>query len=268
MQLEAVTVCVNYADFLQEVASHNLAVLDRWLIVTDPRDIATREVCRKFGLEVILSEDHKRDAKSTPSDNFNKGRMIERGLLMLSADSWRVHMDCDIVLPNVTRHVLRAAHLDESKLYGADRFMVHGAAQWDALKASGWMMHVDGWRAEFPKGYEVGSRWVSGSQGYAPCGFFQLWHADEDEPNGVRVKPYPHAHNNACRTDIQHSLRWDRRKRELLPELIVAHLDSLDGLPMGANWSGRTTPSFRQKGSTGRHHHHPHHHHHHHHYGR
>lgn len=39
------------------------------------------------------------------------------------------------------------------------------------------------------------------------------------------------------------ALQWDRRKRALIPELLVAHLES-EAAPTGANWEGRTTARF------------------------
>ena len=76
-----------------------------------------------------------------------------------------------------------------------------------------------------------------------PIGFFQLWHSSEDQFRGARVKPYPVQHNDACRTDVQHALQWDRRKRELLAEMLVVHLES-EPAKLGANWAGRTTRRF------------------------
>ena len=119
MKIEAVTVCVGYADFLAETAKHNAGLLDDWLIVTSADDEETREVCRRLSLRTLISEDHRRGG-----DTFAKGRLIERGLQLLSADGWRLHLDADVVLPTRFRQLAGAAHLDPSKIYGCDRVMV------------------------------------------------------------------------------------------------------------------------------------------------
>lgn len=237
MNLEAVTVCVNYADFLAAVAPHNIPILNRWVIVTTDDDPATREVCRRFGLECLTTNEHKRDGE------FSKGRLVERGLQHLSADGWRIHMDADIVLPFQTRRLLEIAHLDEKKIYGADRVMIQSWAQWMRFKNSGWLTLANHCAVNFPAGIQVGTRWADTSSGYCPIGFFQLWHSDVDLWRGVRARRYPVAHNDACRTDTQHSLQWDRRQRELLAELIVVHLES-EPAKLGANWRGRKTIPF------------------------
>jgi len=98
-------------------------------------------------------------------------------------------------------------------------------------------------RMRWPEGLAVGARWVNQMTGWNAIGFFQLWHSSQDEWQGARIKPYPHLHNSACRGDVQHSLQWDRPKRELLPEIIAVHLES-QLAKLGANWKGRKTRPF------------------------
>ncbi len=242
MRIEAVTVCVGYADFLAETARYNAGQLDRWVIVTSESDEQTREVCRIHDLETVLSEDHQRTAGGIGGGAFNKGRMIDRGLEKLSMGQWRLHMDADIVLPGQFRRMLEAAHLDTAKLYGCDRLMVRTAEQWSQLLRSGWLNHTH-CSVNFPRGIEIGTRWGLASTGYVPIGFFQLWHGDADEWRGRRHRTYPAHHGDACRSDVQHSLQWDRRLRELLPEIVVVHLES-EAAGLGANWNGRRTKPF------------------------
>ena len=241
LKIEAVTVCVNYADFLAEVAPFNIPHLHRWLIVTTEDDLLTREVCRRLGLECLVTSEHTREG------GFSKGRLIERGLQHLSAEGWRLHMDADIVLPFQTQRLLQIAHLDEKKIYGCDRIMIHSWQKWQSFKASGWLTLANSCAVNFPAGIQVGTRWTDSVAGFCPIGFFQLWHSDQDLWRGVRAKRYPILHNDSCRTDTQHALQWDRRQRELLPELIVTHLES-EAAPLGANWKGRTTKPLNASG--------------------
>lgn len=241
-RIEAITVCVNYADFLYETAKINRGLFDHWIIVTEAADMATREVCRKFNLSCLLSEDAKRHGK----DSFNKGLLIERGLKHLSDQGWRLHIDADIALPNDFRQRLESAHLHEHTIYGVDRLMVRSFEAWKKLHASGYLnggQYDYFCRTNAHREFELGTRWCHPSQGFVPIGFFQLWHSSEDEWRGVRTKPYPSRHGTACRTDVQHALQWDRRNRSLIPEIFAVHLES-EIAKMGANWNGRTTVQF------------------------
>jgi hypothetical protein len=242
MRIETITVCVGYADFLAETARCNAGLFDRWIIVTSPDDEQTREVCRIHDLETVLSADHRRVAGGLGGGVFNKGRLIDRGLQHCSHDAWRLHLDADIALPQQFRRMLDSADLDEQKMYGCDRLMVRSWEQWQSLLKSGWLNHTH-CSVNVPRGVDIGTRWALASTGYVPIGFFQLWHGDADEWRGRRIRPYPIHHGDACRTDVQHSLQWDRRQRELLPEIIAVHLES-QVCKLGANWNGRTTPRF------------------------
>lgn len=259
--IEALTVCYGYGDFLGETAKTNAGLLDRWLIVTSEDDEETREVCRIHDLETLLSNDHARDP-----GGFAKGRMIDRGLQHLSENQWRLHLDADIVLPTQFRRMIDGAHLDTRKIYGCDRVMIRSWEAWQAFQASGFLGHTN-CSVNLPKGLELGTRFSLADSGYIPIGFFQLWHGVADEWRGRRHRTYPVRHGNACRTDVQHALQWDRRDRELLAEIVVAHLES-QHCKLGANWNGRTTARFcpPEKPHHGKHHDHCHEHHKHHHH--
>jgi hypothetical protein len=271
MRIEAVTVCVGYADFLAETLRENLPLVDELVVVTSPDDDETRSVCRRHSVHHILSEDHKRGGP------FNKARLIQRGLDQIAAQDWILHLDADVVLPRKFRQYLDWAHLDERVIYGADRCNLKGWQEWQRLKqhAGCWDNHAHECGHWFHPTFPVGSRWVSSIHGYVPIGFFQLFHGSQMVEHGYHVRKYPTSHGDAARTDVQFALQWDRRNRQVLPEAIVLHLDGEAGSVMGANWSGRTTPRFGPEpagGPDGKppgHHHHDHdhhrHHHHHHH---
>ena len=246
MRIEAITVCVGYADFLAETAKINAGQLDRWIIVTSERDEQTREICRIHDLETILSSDHTRCGGGIGGGHFNKGRMVERGLQHTSQGAWRLHLDSDIALPGQFRRMIEAAHLQPEKIYGCDRAMVRSWQQWKSL-APQWMNHTH-CSVNLPAGIEIGTRWSLASSGYVPIGFFQLWSGDADEWRGRRHRTYPITHGDACRSDVQFALQWDRRNRELLPEIVVAHLES-EQAGLGANWNGRTTKPFGPQSS-------------------
>lgn len=231
--IEAVTVCVDYADYLAEVIPFNRPHLARWIIVTTPYDRPTLDLCHKHNLEVLTTMDFYSDG-----DEFNKGRGIERGLAMLGHKDWVLHLDGDIALPGDFLDSLEDADLDEGYIYGVDRLRVQVGPEWDVLKTKlrrGYHVYVD------THGLPLGGRWADIRHGYVPIGFFQLWHESADHRKGVRLRRYPDCHSDAARADVKFALQWDRARRALIPEVLVAHLEH--GNPaMGANWKGRTTP--------------------------
>ena len=239
MKVEVVTVCVGYADLLAETLRENLPLIDNIVVVTSPEDEETRSVCRRYSVHHVLSEDHRRGGP------FNKARMIQRGFDQIGAADWVLHLDADVVLPRKFRQYLDWAHLDPQVIYGADRCNLTGYAEWQRLKqhAGCWDNHAHECGHWFHPLYPVGSRWVSKIHGYVPIGFFQLFHGTALIQNGYHVRQYRNDHGDAARTDVQFALQWDRRFRQVLPEVIVLHLESA-AAPIGANWAGRTTPRF------------------------
>jgi hypothetical protein len=232
-EIECVTVSVGYGDFLREAMPHNLPHLKRWVIVTEAADEETRAVCRTHNVECFLSQEKGRDG------DFSKGRMINRGLAHLGGYDWLLHLDADIALPTDFRAALADADLDPACIYGCDRLNVKGYDAWKRVEAKGLYCRSNPWAVHVARSNTtVGTRVANVSHGYTPIGFFQLWHGGT-----FPDRRYPQVHGTAARTDVQHALQWDRRKRVLIPELIVWHLES-EPARMGANWRGRTTARF------------------------
>ena len=134
MRIEAVTVCVGYADFLAATLPENLPLVDDLVVVTSPDDEETRAVCRKHNVFHILSEDYRRGGP------FNKARMINRAFDQIGCHDWVLHLDADIVMPRQFRRLVDWADLDERVLYGADRQRIIGFDEWKAFK-----QYVDRW---------------------------------------------------------------------------------------------------------------------------
>jgi hypothetical protein len=238
--LEALTVCVNYGDFLAVAAQHNRALFDRWLVITTPEDEETREVCRQYNLDTLITREG-----IVPGSEFNRGLLIERGLQQLSTNSWRWNLDSDVILPSHTRQALQLAQLDPEAIYGFDRIMVRSWNDWVRLRDSGYLSQQfrSTYEVHFPPGFDIGLRWVVPHSGWVPTGFSQLWHASSEHWRGTRVKSYPSNQNSSSHTDVRHSLQWDRRQRHLLPEIITIHLES-EPCPFGTNWQQRKSQRF------------------------
>jgi hypothetical protein len=233
--IECVVVCVHYADFLAHTLPASRSMFNRMVVVTTPDDTATQAVCERYDVECV-----KTDAFYANGDVFAKGRGINAGLERLTLKGWVLHMDADIYLPPKTRGILDRLPLDPQKLYGADRLMCPSPAAFAGYLDAPPPIQSD-WvfvRAEaFPVGVRI-AQYMERGGGYVPIGYWQLWN-----PSGSGVSRYPETHGTAARTDFQLGTSWPRERRELLPEIIVIHLESAPG--MALNWEGRKTPPFQ-----------------------
>jgi hypothetical protein len=234
---------------LGETLRENLPLVDHVVVVTSPEDGETQEVCQRHSVPFVMTQDHLRHGTANTEvfggNMFNKGRLIRRGFDQISAKDWILHLDADVVLPRQFRRLLEVANLDPECIYGADRQDVKGWNQWQKLKGSvgPWDNHAHENAHWFHPYFPIGSRWVSSIHGFAPIGFFQLFHGRAILRGGHHIRNYPIHHGNAARSDVQFALQWDRNQRLIVPELVVLHLCS-ENAAMGANWNGRSTKRF------------------------
>ncbi len=240
-RIEAVVVCLNYADFLAETLPRNLSHIDRLVVVTGFEDHATREVCRKWSVECVVT-----DVFTEKGETFNKGAAINIGLGTLRQQGWIMQMDADIVLPNNFRGMLDKSALQRDSLYGCERINIVGYDAWKQVKDTWFTDPQFAYRyiVNTPSNLPVGANVVHKQYGYVPIGFFQLWHAQYMHNYELR---YPETEGTAENMDVQWALRWRRAKRYLLPTFRVFHLES-EPTHMGANWNGRTTRPFTHDG--------------------
>lgn len=240
MKIEAVIICVDYADFLAETLPHNLPHFDRTLVITSPRDVETQQLCRRLSVPYYASNVFTRGG-----DKFNKARGIDFGLGFLRHNDWIVHLDADVYLPPMTRQMLDWRTLDPESIYGIDRVNCVGYEAWRTFLADRHTGHDYMCRVKVPEGMPLLDRIaIRDYGGYVPIGFFQMW-------NGALNRRYPIAKGDAEHTDVLHAIQWDDSKRHLLPEVIGVHLMS-NPAPLGANWQGRTTLRFGPGAPTGR----------------
>jgi hypothetical protein len=235
IKIEAVIVCVNYADILAHTLPNNMQHLDQIIVVTDLRDHATRELCKRLGVTCV-STDRFYDGEAV----FNKAEGIQVALDLLSRDAWVLHMDADIWLPPHIREVLDSRHLDPECIYGIDRLMCHGYEAWMDFCAKPtpinelyYLVHA--------RAFPIGSRVAHYNQrdGWFPIGFFQLWN-----PCGSGVHTYPRESGGADHTDVLMSKQFPIGKRHLIAETYVIHIDSEKNKAMGINWKGRKSKPF------------------------
>ena len=93
IDINAITVCVNYGNYLKYCIS-NKRFFKRWIIVTVEHDIETIDICKKNGLEYIIS-------KKLYSRQFAKGCAINEALEYIGYnEDWYLHIDADVLLPD------------------------------------------------------------------------------------------------------------------------------------------------------------------------
>ena len=63
------------------------------------------------------------------------------------------------------------------------------------------------------------------------------------------VRDYPADERGTAEgSDLLHALRWPRRDRELIPDLVAIELGTDSAGDVGVNWAGRRTPEFSAEG--------------------
>lgn len=238
MYLEGLIICVDYSDFLAHTLPHNKTHFNNLIVITDTKDEKTKKLCEFHHVRCVQT-----DIFYENENSFNKGAAIDYGLSLLENKDWVIHLDADIYLPPLTRSILENIPLETHKIYGADRLMCPSYEKWAEFInipqkiQEGWVyIHMD----SFPIGVRI-AEYNNKDAGYEPIGYFQLWN-----PKGSGVFNYPTEHDYCDRTDVLHCKKFARKDRELLPEIIVIHLES-EGLSvgsMGKNWKGRKTRLF------------------------
>lgn len=244
MKLECVIVSVNYGDYLAWTLPLNRQHFDRMVVVTTHTDLQTQALCKFYDIECVVTHSFYHD-----NAQFCKSRGINEGLARLDRDGFVVHMDADVVLPPRTRELLGKVNLVPEDVYGIDRMMCESFEDWLRFFTRPLPLHEEN---IFIKpnvfdtfGIRVGLLGKDKyADGYAPIGFFQLWN-----PCASGVHEYTVEAKEAGKDDMLFALKWPRRQRHLLPEIIAIHLESETPHRMGANWAGRTTPAFLPKGT-------------------
>ncbi len=237
-KIEAITVCVDFADYLEQTLPGIRNAVDSVTVVTTPSDRRTEAVARRLGARVVQTT-----AMFDDDAKFSLGAAINVGLDRIDRDGWVLLVDADIVLGRGTGALLKALPLDERKIYGVDRVHCRGWARWLHLRDKGVRINP---AATTALGLPLGDRITNlDGLGYLPCGFFQLWN-----PEGSGAHDFPvHPAGTAEGSDMAHAARWPRAGRELIPELIVVHLETeRPASTIGADWGGRKTPEFSAEG--------------------
>jgi hypothetical protein len=234
--IDAVVPCERYGDFLEQTLPRHVAarLFDRAVVVTTLADRETRRVCEEADVECVTT-----GSAYDENGHFVRGALIDDGLQYLfrtgGGCNWVLVLDADIALPLHAREVLEGIGLNPAKIYGIDRHPIIGGLQWARYQSRRWPRGSV--VAEAPGVMRIGLR---NHGGWFPIGFFQLFCPSV----ASQGRFYPHRPTPPFKnTDPEFAVRWQRSERELIPEIIGAHLLS-QRAPFDANWKGRTTRRF------------------------
>lgn len=243
LRLEAVCISTNYDELLDETLRDNVPQVDTLIVVTKHDDHKTQAVCKKHCTPCVVT-----DAFGKDNGKFNKGAALNVGFDHFRFYGWRMVLDTDIILPRKFRHVLfNYTVLDEACIYGADRVNIYTKEELALARGGNGTPPIEldssiEWKhrsyllVESPLDRSIGFRVVDPLQGWAPSGYFHLWHASQQ-------KRYPTSLGTAAHDDASFANLWIASCRRLMPEVIVGHLCTKG--EDGDNWNGRVNYSGR-----------------------
>ncbi len=116
-KLEAITVAINYSDYLELTLPENISYFDNYNILTIEEDKETIELCNKYGANCIIVD----NPFGKNGFSFDKGYVIQEGLRNLKFFDWILLLDADIIVPTNFRELLNLDSLDMNILHGASR---------------------------------------------------------------------------------------------------------------------------------------------------
>jgi hypothetical protein len=238
LRIEAVTVCVDYADFLETTLPFMQRAVDDLVVVTSPDDRRTQKLADQAGVRVLATT-----AMHDAGRKFSLGAGVSAGLGALPLSDWALVLDADIILPPSFHRTVQHLRLEKEKLYGIDRVHCRGWHAWRRFVSTPRpIMH---WEVPFLRDFPAGIRIQQPGNGYMPCGFFQLWNA-----GATGYRDYPiHQNGTAEGSDMLFSSRFPRQYRELIPEIVGIQLETDTATdPIGVNWAGRRTAEFSAEG--------------------
>lgn len=203
--MNAITVCVDYWDFLHISLPKNRRHFDRYLIVTTPEDVRTQHIATAYGCEILTTRAFYDNGAS-----FNKYLPLEMGLDALGREGWIAILDADIIWPET----IPFYEMDEECLYVPCRhhlthpeFGILTEAEWRFLPCDPY--------EEF-------------------AGYSQIFHTSA---SCLKSPPWHETNwKHAGGGDSFFQLLWPREKK-VRPPFRVLHMGEHT-----KNWCGRSTP--------------------------
>lgn len=212
MVLEAVTICVNYSDYLSIVLPRNKPLFDKWIIVTSPQDVKTRDLCLSHGLTPVIT-----DVMYQKDYVFDKGACINVGFNHLTQPDWVVHVDADIVLPPNLHQAMAETSLTPENIYSMPRRYIPTQEDWEKYLLN-----------PLPPP----------SHGTPHLGYFQMFSPKSQYLE--KTRPWYSSNRDASKSDYRFLRNWPKENRKLLHRAFCLHLG-----PVRVNWEGRVSPFWK-----------------------
>jgi len=233
----AITVCVNYSDFLAWSALVNHGLFKEWYVCTTPDDKDTIDICNNYGLKPVFC-DFQENGK------FNKFKGINKALELIKENDWVLFLDADILFHPITKRVFSEFSFNKQNIYGCDRINFYDVKELltyidnpSNLVNNNWLINLEEYKVGSRICQFYGQHGDNGKfDGWNPLGFFQLAHKDYfDSYPYLEENEYDHA-------DLLFSKLWHRSRRVLIPEIVAIHIASEN--VWGQNWGGRKSKDF------------------------
>jgi hypothetical protein len=170
-RIHALTVCVDYADYLESSLEGWLSGLDSLRVVTSSRDTRTQKLCRDAGIQL-----HITDVFYERGASFNKWAALSEAVDAMAWQDWILLIDADVRLPGGWRDLVNAVVLQPGLLYGAKRFLENGDLVYDADRMPGYfnLFHNSDANAQRRPLFET--HWTHAGRG--DCEFHSRWPVD------------------------------------------------------------------------------------------
>ena len=229
-RIDAVLVCVGYADYLRVTLPWNRRNFERVVVATTPSDRETQKVCADLNAECVQSGSLHHDGAP-----FNKGRLLNDAYAELEDPEWVLILDADVLLPMDWRGQIEQLILNPGCIHHTRRLETgdqHRNRAVHALATSGakWKRAYGNVPLELV--YDVGET----------AGFFQLVNARAESLLKHKTF-YPVEYPTAGKSDVIFGARWPKRKRLNLPFPAFDVFHFPHGPARNArNWKGRTSP--------------------------
>lgn len=154
-KLEAITVAINYSDYLELTLPENVSYFDNYNVLTIKEDKETIDLCEKYKANCIIVD----NPFGRNNFEFDKGYVIQQGLKNLKFFDWVLLLDADIILPLNFRKLVELNFPEANTLYGASRCFV-----WDYDE----YLQYKNKEKKIDDFYRIEGGWG--------CGYFMLFH--------------------------------------------------------------------------------------------
>lgn len=203
----AITVSVEFHDFLERSLPWNAPRFDEMLVVTAPDDKKTADVVRQTKNASLFTT----NAFYRQGSMFNKGWALDEAIDFLDTDSWICCLDADTLIPQDVDFA--DYDLYPGEIHLAQRRQCESLAEWDGR--TNW------------------DQWPLLNDMLFTAGCFQLFHTQD--PVLAQRPRYPIEWTDAGGSDTDFIAKWEPRQRKYFPWYCL-HIG-----PLKENWCGRVT---------------------------